>query len=139
YDPLDYCRRLQDRVAYLIMQPPEATEAPPAAASSAGVLPHPIYLLVEKILAPHEHLPADWPVDGTSGYEFMNQVNGLFIHPAAAADLEETYERFIGRGTDFGESVIQAKVQILRNNLASELTVIASKLHRLAQQSWKTR
>lgn len=139
YDPLDYCRRLQDRVAYLIMQPTEATEAPPAAAGGAGVLPHPIYLLVEKILAQHEHLPAEWPVDGTSGYEFMNQVNGLFVHPAASQQLEETYERFIGRGIDFPESVVQAKVQILRNNLASELTVIASKLHRLAQQSWKTR
>jgi len=139
YDPLDYCHRLQDRVAYLIMQPAERSDTSGAPSSGTSALPHPIYLLVEKILAPHEHLPPEWPVDGTSGYEFMNQVNGLFVHPASAADLEATYERFIGRSTDFAESVVQAKVQILRNNLASELTVIASKLHRLAQQNWKTR
>lgn len=136
YDPLGYCRHLQDRAAYLMMQP-----AATPAQSPGGVtrLPHPIYLLVEKILAPHEHLPAEWPVDGTTGYEFMNLVNGLFVAPSAAHDLGETYERFIGRGVEFGELVVQAKVQILRNNLSSELTVIASELYRLAQQNWKTR
>src|SRR5690606_25656901 len=104
YDPLDYCHRLQDRVAYLIMQPAERSDTSGAPSSGTSALPHPIYLLVEKILAPHEHLPPEWPVDGTSGYEFMNQVTGLFVHPASAADLEATYERFIGRSTDFAES-----------------------------------
>src|SRR3546814_501785 len=105
-----------------------------------GMLPrHPIYLLVEKILAPHEHLCPEWPVDGTTGYEFMNQINGLFVDQSALGPLTETYERFIGRRTDFAEMVIEAKRQILRNNLSSELNVLTDLVYRIARQSLTTR
>ena len=133
YDPLEYCRRLQDRAAYLV-PPREAT------AAGQGQQPrHPIYLLVEKILAPHEHLRAEWPVDGTTGYEFMNLVNGVFIDQSAMEPLTEIYERFLGRPSDFPEMVIAAKRQILRNNLSSELNVLTDMVYRIARQSLTTR
>lgn len=133
YDPLEYCRRLQDRAAYLV-PPREAT------AAGQGQQPrHPIYLLVEKILAPHEHLRPEWPVDGTTGYEFMNLVNGVFVDQAAMEPLTEIYERFLGRPSDFPEMVIAAKRQILRNNLSSELNVLTDMVYRIARQSLTTR
>ncbi|MFN4087724.1 MAG: malto-oligosyltrehalose synthase [Alphaproteobacteria bacterium] len=133
YDPAAYCRRLQDRAAYLVppREPsPDGTQAQPR---------HPIYLLVEKILAPHEHLRTEWPVDGTTGYEFMNLINGLFVDPAALEPLTETYQRFLGRSIDFHEMVVEAKRQILRNNLSSELNVLVDMAYRIARQSLTTR
>ena len=56
----------------------------------------PLFLVVEKILAPDEPLPDDWPVDGTTGYEFANAVNGLFVQPANARAFDDIYTRFTG-------------------------------------------
>jgi len=119
-DPLGYCRRLRARLA----------EAAPG---------RPCWLLVEKILAPHERLPESWPVDGATGYEFMALLNGLFVDPAGEAPLDAFYRRFIGQRVEFAEVVVQAKRQILRDNLASEANVLAGLLHALARQSWLTR
>ena len=139
YEPAAYCRKLQDRAGYLLIQ---------AAAAGRGMLPprhpglalrEPLYLLVEKILAHDETLRPDWPVSGTTGYEFMNLVNGLFVDPAGEASLTETYERFIRREADYAEVAAEAKRLIITNNLASELKVLASMLYRLAQQNWSTR
>ena len=139
YDPRAYCRRLQDRAAYLVLQ---ARAAPETAVADAGAevrLRNPFYVVVEKILAAHEALRPDWPVDGTTGYEFMNLVNGLFVDPAGCEPLTETYHRFLGREEHFPDIVAAAKRQILRGNLASELNVLAGEIYRLAQQSWRTR
>ncbi|MDZ7620670.1 MAG: alpha-amylase family glycosyl hydrolase [Patescibacteria group bacterium] len=43
----------------------------------------PLYVVVEKILGPEEPLPTDWPIAGTTGYDFLNSVSGLFVDPAA--------------------------------------------------------
>ncbi len=145
YDPRGYCQRLQDRAAYLLLhaaappvEPPAAGNSP-APAANAPRLPNPMYLVVEKILAPHERLRDDWPAAGTTGYEFMNLVNGLFVDPAGERPLTDAYTRFTGRTSEFEEVVIEAKRLIIRSNLSSELTVIANLLNRLAKQSWDTR
>jgi (1->4)-alpha-D-glucan 1-alpha-D-glucosylmutase len=106
-------------------------------ARDAGA-PH-LLVLVEKILAPHEHLRWDWDVDGTTGYEFMAGVNGLFVDPAAARPLSQTYARFLGVETEFPEVALEAKRLIMRETLASELNVLANLFHRLARQSRITR
>ncbi|HEV7371309.1 malto-oligosyltrehalose synthase [Arenibaculum sp.] len=138
YDPLAYCRRVQERAGYLMIQAAATGQAPRQEAPGL-VLREPLYLLVEKILARHEHLREDWPVAGTTGYEFMALVNGLFVDPAAEAAMTESYHRFIGRSPEFEDMVVQAKRQIVTNNLASELKVLADEMHRLAAQSWSTR
>jgi (1->4)-alpha-D-glucan 1-alpha-D-glucosylmutase len=139
YDPAAYCRKLQDRAGYLMIQ---------AAAAGRGLAPQPhpglaprepMYLLVEKILAHDERLRPEWPVSGTTGYEFMNLVNGLFVDPAGEAPLTEAYRRFVRRDVEYDEVVTEAKRLIITNNLASELKVLSTMLYRLAQQSWSTR
>ena len=102
-------------------------------------LDHPFYVLVEKILARHERLRDDWAVNGTTGYEFMNLVNGLFVNPAGERVLTQVYAKFIDRPADFEELALEAKRQIVETNLASELNVLVSNLLKLARQSWRTR
>lgn len=131
YDPAAYCRRLLARAAE---ERRKLTGDSSAAADGA-----PIYLIVEKILARHEQLRADLPVAGTTGYEFINLVNGVFVDPAAERSLTATYHRFVGREMDLDEIVADAKAHVLRYSLDSELHVLAHELHRLSEQSWSTR
>jgi (1->4)-alpha-D-glucan 1-alpha-D-glucosylmutase len=84
------------------------------------------YLLVEKILASHEHLPADWPVAGTTGYEVAQLLNGLFVYPGAVSHLSRLYARFIGQKTDFDQALYAHKKLIIHSALASELSVLAN-------------
>ena len=60
---------------------------------SQDFTPHTPYVVVEKILTGDEVLPPDWPVDGTTGYEFLNEVNGLFVDPAGLASLQRHYRQ----------------------------------------------
>ncbi|MGH6943010.1 MAG: malto-oligosyltrehalose synthase, partial [Geminicoccaceae bacterium] len=134
YDPAGYCRRLLEHSAVA-----RAELASPETDFGGPRLDAPIYLLVEKILARHEHLREDLPVAGTTGYEFIGLVGGLFVDPGAERSLTTTYQRFIGREVEFGEIVAEAKAHILRYSLDSELHVLADELYRLAQESWSTR
>lgn len=99
----------------------------------------PLYVLVEKILAPHEHLRSDWAVAGTTGYEFMADVGALFVDPAAERALTRLYERIVGTVFDFAEAVVTAKYQVIRESLAGELNVLANAFNRLARQSRASR
>jgi len=132
FDPAGYCRRLLARIAdVLSANGTEVTIEPKAG--------QPVYLLVEKILARHEYLREELAAAGTTGYEFMNQLTGLFVDPAAERSLANTYERFVERPARFAEVLLAAKRQILRYALDSELHVLAHEVHRLAQESWLTR
>jgi (1->4)-alpha-D-glucan 1-alpha-D-glucosylmutase len=134
YDPRGYCQRLLSRVADVLIES-KGSERP----EIDGRNGRPIYLLVEKILARHESLREDLPVAGTTGYEFINLVNGLFVDPAAERSLTATYHRFVEREPEFDQVLLAAKRQILRYFLNSELHVLGHEFHRLAQQSWTTR
>jgi (1->4)-alpha-D-glucan 1-alpha-D-glucosylmutase len=131
YNPVGYCQRLLDQASDAISAAGGVTAEPRPSV--------PIYLLVEKILARHEHLREDLPVAGTTGYEFMALVTGLFVDPSAERSLTATYHRFADREMDYEEVVAEAKAHILRYSLDSELHVLADELYRLAQQSWSTR
>ena len=63
----------------------------------------PLFIVVEKILGPDEPLPPEWPVAGTTGYDFLNLVNGLLVDRAGLAEIAKVYQRFIGERTDFRE------------------------------------
>ena len=92
----------------------------------------PFYLLVEKILAPDEKLPADWGVDGTTGYEFANLAIGLLVDPAAEAALTRGYAAFIGAPSDPAAMVAAAKIEIMEGRMAAELDALTRSLHALA-------
>ncbi len=112
YDPAGYFHRLQ--------------KAARAALGSGEE--EPLYVLVEKILAHHEHLPEDWPVAGTTGYEFTNLVNGLFVDADGEAGMDRAYRRFIGRRMDFEDLLYNCKKLIMKDALASELNVLSRRL-----------
>jgi (1->4)-alpha-D-glucan 1-alpha-D-glucosylmutase len=95
----------------------------------------PFYLVVEKILAQHESLREDWPVEGTTGYDFASQVTGLLVKPSAKDALTSTYERFIGNALPFEESVRQSKLRIMDNEMASELHALARDAARVAREN----
>ncbi len=98
----------------------------------------PFYLVVEKILARHESLREDWPVDGTTGYDFTNLVLGLLIDPAGEEALTRSYIQFTGHQQSFAEVVRDAKLRIMRNEMASELNVLAREAARVARQTPRT-
>ncbi len=95
----------------------------------------PFYLVVEKILAAHEQLREDWPVDGTTGYDFTNLVLGALINPAAETAFSETYRGFTGLSTPFADIVRDCKIRIMENEMASELNVLGRDAGRLARQN----
>ncbi len=95
----------------------------------------PLYLVVEKILSRDETVPRDWPIDGTTGYDFLNRVNGLFVHSANAESLARIYRDFSGCDTDFGSVAYQAKVRVLQGSFRSEVDQLTHRLKRISECS----
>ncbi|MGW8195532.1 MAG: malto-oligosyltrehalose synthase, partial [Desulforhopalus sp.] len=93
----------------------------------------PLYIVAEKILADFEHLPGDWPLHGTTGYDFSNMLNGLLLDSAAEKEFTTLYHRFVGSRYDFEELVYGGKKLIIDSAMAGELTVLVTLLFRLAR------
>ena len=91
-------------------------------------------MVVEKILSYGEELPVDWPVHGTTGYDFGNSVGGLFVDSVKRRAFDELYARFIGRRSDFRDMINSAKKLIMLVSLASEVNTLANLLDRVANQ-----
>jgi (1->4)-alpha-D-glucan 1-alpha-D-glucosylmutase len=97
-------------------------------------LPREAYVVVEKILMGSERLRPDWPVDGTTGYEFLGLVGGLFVDRRARGKLLETYAAFTGRDEPWSDVVYEAKKLVLEAVLLSEVTVLSRRLDRISEQ-----
>ncbi len=126
-DPRGYCRKLRRRLQTAAEQRPNHLPDEPAV------------LWVEKILAPHERLAREWLTDGTTGYDFMNQVSAVLHDPSGEASLTHIWTGFTGRPGEFEQEVRAARRQILGSALASETLATAATLHRLARRDPKTR
>jgi (1->4)-alpha-D-glucan 1-alpha-D-glucosylmutase len=96
----------------------------------------PLYVVVEKILQANENLPQDWPVHGTTGYDFLNQLNGLFVDGANARTFHELYTGFVGEPTTYADILYTAKKLIMQTSLASELETLGEQLVHLAETNW---
>jgi (1->4)-alpha-D-glucan 1-alpha-D-glucosylmutase len=90
------------------------------------------WIVVEKILEPDECLPASWPVAGTTGYDFLSQVNGLFIEPASEKILTDFYAEFTGETTAYAALVRRHRRAALKNLFAAELNRLTGLLFELA-------
>ena len=90
----------------------------------AQELPRPVPIWVEKILARGERLPEGWPVAGTTGYEFADLVASVVTEPRGVPALSEGYDAFTGTEHDYEAMRVEAKREILRQNLAAELDVL---------------
>ncbi len=93
----------------------------------------PIYLLVEKILGSGEKLRIEWPVHGTTGYEFANQLVELLVDGSAARAFTDSYNRFVGRQLGFHEIVYRSKRLVMQVSMASEVNVLGHLLNRLSE------
>jgi (1->4)-alpha-D-glucan 1-alpha-D-glucosylmutase len=97
------------------------------------------YLIVEKILGAHEHVPRGWPVHGTTGYEFTFAVNGVFVYGPGEEDFDAVYREFTRERDSYEAMLYRAKRQIVTFHLSSELTVLANLLNRIAEMRLETR
>ncbi|PYE56258.1 malto-oligosyltrehalose synthase [Deinococcus yavapaiensis] len=124
YDPLGYFRALQERRAR-------------QAGEEARDLP--LYVVAEKILEPGETLPDRWPIHGTTGYDFLAQLNGVFVKRDVEGDFSALYRRFTGETQPYEELLYEGKRLIMRSALASEINVLAERLERLAEADRRSR
>lgn len=118
-DPIGYLRVLADRLK-LALPGSDPSELP-------------AYVIVEKILAPDEALPASFRAHGTTGYEFARVASGVLIDGRAELSLSNTYRRFTGDTRNFDDHLLQAKRDVLGSLLASEATMLSRSLERSAE------
>lgn len=152
YDPAQYLRRLQERfllacALHVVDRDPELSKLNRPALEAAlreslgpdKPAEKPLYVVVEKILGVGEPLLEDWSVHGTTGYDFLNMINGLFVDTANEGAFSQLYHDFIGDETRFGEIVYRKKLLILQISLAGEMQMLTHQLDRLAQKSRMSR
>jgi (1->4)-alpha-D-glucan 1-alpha-D-glucosylmutase len=100
-DPLEYFRRLREAA-------PEA------------------WIIAEKILEPGEFLRQSWPIEGTSGYDFLNVALSVLVRPEGVDQLEQFYAEFTGRSTDFPSIAHEKKINVSQEALGSDVNRLAS-------------
>jgi (1->4)-alpha-D-glucan 1-alpha-D-glucosylmutase len=115
----------------------EPAATTPAASPLGGQ--QPLYVLTEKILGPDEPLPETWPVAGTTGYDFVTTLNGLFVAPQGWDDIVRAYQRFTGDDAPYEQVVQESKRLILRVAMSSELLMLAHRLNRVSEQHRRSR
>ncbi|MDJ1183807.1 malto-oligosyltrehalose synthase [Roseofilum casamattae] len=109
YDPEQYLNRLRDR------------------AENA-------YIVVEKILEPHEDLRVNWRIEGTTGYDFLNYVNGIFCQQENQGKFDTLYTRFIGLPLNCQRLVDENKRLIINKHLSGDIDNLARLLKQIADQ-----
>jgi (1->4)-alpha-D-glucan 1-alpha-D-glucosylmutase len=95
-------------------------------------MPRRVWLLVEKILAPHERLRSDWPIDGTSGYEVGEQLTRVLMQPAGEAAVTEAYADFVGDVVDAEAESYNCRLRVMDNELTAELLALSRRFAALA-------
>jgi (1->4)-alpha-D-glucan 1-alpha-D-glucosylmutase len=99
----------------------------------------PLYVLAEKVLARGERLPVSWAIHGTTGYEFLATVNGLFVNSQGARPLTAAYTGFTGLHTPYSDVAYASRQLIMDVSLSSELSVLGRALSRLAERDRSAR
>ncbi|MEZ5289654.1 MAG: malto-oligosyltrehalose synthase [Vicinamibacterales bacterium] len=121
FDPQGYLLRLRDALA---SRSQEAGRA---------------YVVVEKILSAGEGLRSDWPVAGTTGYTFLNDVNGVLVDGRQAKRLQRIRARFVGRQETFADVAYDSKRLIVSTALSSEFQVLTQAVNRLSEHDRRAR
>jgi (1->4)-alpha-D-glucan 1-alpha-D-glucosylmutase len=117
FDPGDYLRRLQERCG---------------GTRSDG---KPFFVVVEKILGAGEQLAHDWPVNGTTGYEFAATVNSLFVDARNARAFDDLYRRFARERTPFDDLVYRSKKQVLHETMSGDINSLGHQLNRFSERN----
>lgn len=154
YDPQQYLRRLQERYLLAVARRTFAGGAPYQGQEwedfeeallarvrltrpdgPDDLVHRPLYVVVEKILGKGEPIPEGWPVHGSTGYEFLNALNGAFVDADHAGLFGRIYQRWGGPDGHFGDLVFRKKFLILQVSLSSELHMLAHQLDRLSEKN----
>jgi (1->4)-alpha-D-glucan 1-alpha-D-glucosylmutase len=114
-EPARYLKRLRERLS---SQRPEHDDP---------------YLVVEKILEENEWLPEDWPVEGTTGYDYLNFANRLLVDERQAKKLEEIYSKWIGLAVEFEDLLYDKKKLVMHTLLGVEMRALSRALAELAR------
>jgi (1->4)-alpha-D-glucan 1-alpha-D-glucosylmutase len=109
-DPLEYLERLRKR-------------APDA------------WVVGEKILEPGEFLRESWPIQGTTGYDFLNAVGGVLVAPEGMAELNAVYGQFTGQPTDFAAVAREKKISVTQEGLGSDVNRLTSLLVEICESN----
>ncbi len=121
WNPPDYFQQLQ--AAYR------------AARGGSGAL----YVVAEKILAQHEELPEGWLIAGTTGYDFLNMANGIFVDRRRRKTFDKIYDSFIGPHQPLDDLIIDKKKMIMRRALVSEMNALSHRLQRITEKNRRYR
>ena len=125
-DPKEYCRMLKDFAAT-------------RSADRAKDGRHPVFIVVEKILARHERLREDWDVDGTTGYDYLALSNGLFLDIDGEAAVERVWRRFCPIPANLVDEMYRCRRVVIENFLTSELAHLTDLMVRITDADWFTR
>lgn len=126
-DPAGYCRRLRARLDTL--RPGRPAE---------GARAHP-WIVVEKILGEDEPLPPDWGVDGTTGYDFMDEVAAVLHDASGEGALNMLWMRISGDSRPYPDYVKSARHRVIARHLVAEIDAVCTRLHALARSAPATR
>ncbi len=153
YNPDEYFRHLQ-RECFIHAHMDAAAEITPgvtASAAEAGLLgkyvelvnasPHfkPFYIVGEKILIKGERMPEDWPIFSTTGYVFLNSLNGIFIDTSHAKLFDDIYTRFVRSTCNYADIVYGKKKLIMYVAMASEISTLAHYMNIISERNRHTR
>jgi (1->4)-alpha-D-glucan 1-alpha-D-glucosylmutase len=161
YDPADYLERLQYGCFLSAWQTTSDLEEAPDSEGRNGTNEHdPVkevlakkyqeilaldpnfkafYIVGEKILAKGEKLPDDWPIFGTTGYGFMNSLNGLFVDSANVKAFDALYGSFSGCREKFPETVYEKKKLVMQASMSSEVNTLGHYLNTISELDRQTR
>lgn len=132
---LDHIDGLHDPAAYLDQLAGALREA----TGRGGATGLPAYVVVEKILSPGEALPERWAIHGTTGYDFLNEVNGVLVDPRGQRPLHRLFQSFTRRRGRFEDVVYESKKMVMETTLASELNMLARALNLVSEGDPRSR
>jgi (1->4)-alpha-D-glucan 1-alpha-D-glucosylmutase len=114
--PRDYLRRLQER----------CVDSPA----------DPFFIVVEKILIPGEQLASDWPVHGTTGYEFAATINNLFVDRRNERALDDVYRRVVReRRLSFSDLAYRCRKQVVHETMSGDINSLGHQLNRFSERN----
>jgi (1->4)-alpha-D-glucan 1-alpha-D-glucosylmutase len=117
FAPGDYLQRLQSKISEITGQ--------------GG----PYYIAVEKILSADEEMPADWPVAGSTGYEFAAVVNNLFVDRRNERSIDDIYRRFTRDRVSFADLAYRSKKQVLHVTMSGDINSLGHQLNRFSERN----
>jgi (1->4)-alpha-D-glucan 1-alpha-D-glucosylmutase len=130
FDPLRYFEDLQ-------AQAPLPGQA--SANGSGNGARRRVYLAAEKILVGDEELRPGWAIEGTTGYGFLNLLNGLFVDASKARFFQRLYRKFTGWSQSYPDLIYESKRLVMQVSMSSELNVLSRRLDRVSEQHRRSR